>query len=79
MIRITSIISQWDSNLTVRIHRGFKTDAECLEYCRCLELAHDDTCVEFHDIKLYSDVGDLAEGRPVRRYMRIDGEWTDVE
>jgi hypothetical protein len=78
VIQFTSIVSVFEAEISVRAHTGFKTDAECLEYCRCLEV-HEDTCVEFWSMELYSDVGDPAEGMPVRRYAFCGDDWTLVE
>lgn len=79
MQQITSIVTLFEGETLVRAHTGFKTDAECLEYCRCMVNVHEDTSVEFWSIELYADVGDPAEGMPVRRYAFCGDDWTLVE
>lgn len=75
MTQFTSIVTMSGGILiSVRAHAGHISTEDQQRYLDGLELAYDGLCVSFHNIDLYSDIGD--QQGPRLEYEYSDGVWT---
>lgn len=75
MTQFTSIVTMSGNVLiSVRAHAGHISTEDQQRYLDGLELAYDGLRVSFHNIDLYSDIGD--QQGPRLEYEYSDGVWT---